>query len=109
MRIKFPEYKIYGDSIDAFLSMLTRAAGEKGVLTNVDVGRIKKALPDLNTDTIYTATEKMKNFRGLLESIKNGTIDAYTAQQFGITPKQIGEVQSSTSDNDYIKSLNLGK
>ena len=98
---------LYLSSTEAFLSMLTRAAGERGVLTNVDVGRLRKALPNLGmlgADTKDVAEAKMQSLRDLFAGIAQGTVDAYTAEKFGISLK---EIQPSTEVLDYIKSLNL--
>ena len=45
-----PDASVFLDTTKAFSSLLTRAAGEKGMLTDVDVQRIINALPKL-TDT----------------------------------------------------------
>ena len=58
--------------------MLTRAAGQKGVLTELDVQKIINALPKL-TDTKASAQLKMATLRSLYEAIKNGAIEAYTS------------------------------
>ena len=72
-----PQATVFLSSIDAFSSMLTRAAGEKGVLTTMDVQRIINALPKL-TDTKASANLKIKTLRSLYSSIKEGAIAAYT-------------------------------
>ena len=102
-----PKFKIFNDSVNAFVSMLTRAAGEKGVLTDVDVARVRKALPNTD-DTVETATQKMNNFRGLLEAIKSGAADAYSAQQFGLTIKSgTGSTVSGGTNNNDPMGLGL--
>jgi len=71
-----PDVVNYFSQRDAYLSMITRAAGEKGVLTNTDVNRIKNALPGFN-DTAETAKNKMSLFPQLFESIVKGKVQAY--------------------------------
>lgn len=69
--------RLYMTTRDAFLSQLTRAAGEKGVLTDQDVARIKNALPALN-DTKIVKEQKLKNLKELFTTIKTGSVSAYT-------------------------------
>lgn len=64
-------------SINAFSSLLTRAAGEKGMLTNQDVQRIINALPKI-TDKVEVLDKKLKTLRSVYESGKKGTLEAYT-------------------------------
>lgn len=72
-----PDAAVFRDTINAFSSMLTRAAGEKGVLTTQDVQRIINALPKL-TDTSEVALRKLQQLRTLYENIKEGAIKAYS-------------------------------
>ena len=74
-----PDARLFKDEIDAFLSMLTRSAGEKGVLTTQDVDRIKRALPT-ELDTVEIADRKMQTLRTLFESIARGRVNAFTPQ-----------------------------
>lgn len=69
--------KLYMNTRDSFLSLLSRAAGEKGVLTDSDIARIKNALPALN-DTAVVKEQKLKILRGLFSNIKTGALNAYT-------------------------------
>jgi len=103
----FPDMKIYTDTVDAFTSMLARAVGEKGVLTDFDLARVKKSLP-LVSDTVYTASEKLSTFKKLLTSIKDGTIDAYTAKQYGLTINESNTgtlAQPSSTLSQGVKDL----
>ena len=72
-----PDAVVFLSSLDAFSSMLTRAAGEKGVLTTQDVQRIINALPKL-TDTKASAKLKIDTLKSLYEAIKSGSVSAYT-------------------------------
>ena len=72
-----PNAVLFKSTIDAFTSQLSRAAGEKGVLTDQDVARIKAALPSLN-DTKDIAAAKLGTLRSLFESKKQGAVSAYT-------------------------------
>lgn len=74
-----PEFKVYNDTIESFLTMLSRATGEKGVITNQDVARIQKALPN-SMDTLETANQKMQTLRNMFTSIMSGGVSAYTGQ-----------------------------
>lgn len=71
-----PDAVVFDSSVNAFSSLLTRAAGEKGTLTDQDVARIINALPT-KTDTISTAAKKAETLIGLYNSIKQGSIDTY--------------------------------
>lgn len=59
------EAKLYQEVKRAFLTTLSRASGERGVLTDADIQRIGEALPDFN-DTKELANQKMAEVRGLL-------------------------------------------
>lgn len=72
-----PDAAAYLDTVKSFGSMLTRAAGEKGVLTQLDVDKILNALPKL-TDTVDSKNKKLKMLRGLYGAIKTSSIEAYT-------------------------------
>ena len=63
----------------AFLSLLTRAAGEKGVLTNQDVARIKEALPSFY-DTPDVAAEAWGTIRTIITSAVTNTVEPYSSQ-----------------------------
>ena len=61
---------------NSVLSLITRAAGEKGVLTNQDVARIKEALPSYG-DNAGLATQKANNLLNVLNSVFKGAVQAY--------------------------------
>lgn len=61
---------------NSMLSLLTRAAGEKGVLTNQDIARIAEAMPSYG-DSSTLASEKAKNFSQVMNSVLQGAISAY--------------------------------
>ena len=85
-----PDAVVFLSSLDAFSSMLTRAAGEKGVLTTQDVQRIINALPKL-TDTQASAGLKIKTLKSLYEAIKSGSVSAYTESisELGESEKEV--------------------
>ena len=60
-----PEAANYYDTVDAFMSLLSRAAGEKGVLTDQDIKRIKKAVPTFY-DTQETAARKWTTIKTVI-------------------------------------------
>jgi LysM repeat protein len=61
---------------NSVLSLLTRAAGEKGVLTNQDIERVAQALPSYS-DSATLAAQKAANFSSVLQSVLTGAISAY--------------------------------
>jgi hypothetical protein len=67
---------VYSSTIGTFRSLLTRAAGEKGVLTQKDVENIEKALPQFG-DPEDVWRQKLLNLRGLYSSIATGVVEAY--------------------------------
>ena len=67
-----PEAAAYKNSVDAFLSKLARASGERGVLTDTDLKRIKKAIPGF-----YITPETAKQQWDLIESIIQDSLSLY--------------------------------
>jgi hypothetical protein len=88
-----PDAAVYKDTVNAFLAQLTRASGEKGVLTSQDVNRIKNALPSFS-DTKDIASRKLQNLRDLFSAIKEGSTATYT--------QPLNKVQSTGEDNDPL-------
>lgn len=64
---------------NSVLSLLTRATGEKGVLTDQDVARIAQALPSYG-DSATLAAKKAANFSNVLKANISGTVEAYVGQ-----------------------------
>jgi len=77
---------------DAFGSMLTRAAGQTGVLTQQDVEYILRALPAPG-DTVAIAQGKMRVFRALYRGIVDAKLSAYGAAPLG-GPAPGGQTQA---------------
>lgn len=71
-----PDAQIFEQTRDAFLAQLSRATGEKGVLTDQDVQRIKNAVPT-SYETMDTAAAKIAQLRQVYNDIKAGAINAY--------------------------------
>lgn len=69
-----PSAAAYDQTKQAFLSKLSRASGEKGVLTDQDIKRIEKAIPSFY-DTPEVASEKL----ALIRQIIGGAIESKTA------------------------------
>ena len=66
----------YKDTKDAFLSKLSRASGEKGVLTDKDIERISKALPRF-TDSPETAARKIQTVRQIIGDAVSAKLSTY--------------------------------
>jgi hypothetical protein len=60
----------------SLLSLITRAAGEKGVLTDVDVQRIAEALPSYG-DNKELAAKKSANMMSVINSVLQGAVKSY--------------------------------
>jgi hypothetical protein len=95
-----PDAAVYLSTVEAFGSMLARAAGEKGVLTTEDVQRITRGLPKL-TDTKTVAQSKMQVLRSLYEAIKDGAVSAFTNPIPGLETGAGGPAGADISDLDF--------
>lgn len=61
---------------NSVLSLLTRAAGERGTLTKEDIARISEAMPSYS-DNKELAAQKAANFSSVLQSVITGALNAY--------------------------------
>jgi hypothetical protein len=68
--------KLYENQKKAFLSMISRALGEKGVLTDFDLARVERALPKIG-DNASIAQKDFATLSQILEDIKMGTTSTY--------------------------------
>jgi hypothetical protein len=80
-----PEAALYKDIKDAFLTTLSRASGERGVLTDKDIERLDNALPDFN-DTEDLARRKMQEVKDLLYN-RLGISESDAAELLGLEEK----------------------
>jgi hypothetical protein len=99
-----PDAVLFDSSISAFSSLLTRAAGEKGVLTDQDVARIINGLPT-RTDTVQSATKKVEALRSIYEATKNGVFDSYIGAkkpQTQTTGQNIIQTKIGAVDNSWF-------
>jgi hypothetical protein len=88
-----PNAQIFEQTRSAFLAQLAKAAGEKGVLTDPDIERIRSATPNA-TDTIESAGLKIQQLRGIYEDVKNGAVSAYLGSKQPTAPKGDSVVQT---------------
>lgn len=91
-----PSENVYIKTVDSFLSLLTRAAGEKGVLTTIDVNRIKQALPTAS-DTVTTRNAKLAQLESVFNSQLNGAVSSYIGSKASIDTNQ----GQTTGGNSY--------
>lgn len=82
------------------LSLLTRAAGEKGTLTNQDVARIANALPSYG-DSATLAAQKAANMTEVLQSVFSGSVKTYIGGVGGSPSSKAG-----TGDQPQTMTLN---
>src|SRR3990167_1573238 len=69
---------LYNSQKESLLASLARATGERGVLTDQDVERARKALPSL-TDTSSVANGKLEQFKSLMEEFKSRAVKTFTS------------------------------
>lgn len=67
------------DRLKENLSTLARAMGERGVLTDQDVARVKKAIPTLYTDS-RLGPRQFQTLRSLFLSFKTRAVQTYTSE-----------------------------
>lgn len=101
-----PDLHLYITSRDAFGSMLTRAAGESGVLTQQDVSRILRALPDPTVDTQDTAAAKLRTLRSLYKSVVQGAMAAYSS---GEVPTPEDFAAAGVRDGGVLRDPDTGR
>ncbi len=65
-----PEAAAYSATQESYLTMIARAAGEKGTLTDQDIKRIQQALPKFS-DSPATASQKWQSLDVLLKDMEN--------------------------------------
>jgi hypothetical protein len=90
-------------TMDAFVSLLTRAAGEKGVLTDVDVARIRKALPSIG-DSKELALQKAQQLNSVFQSQLSGAIQTYIGGVGGGSSTSSGSSGGSNYEA-YLKAI----
>ncbi len=69
----------YANTVDAFLSRLSRAVGEKGVLTDFDIKRIRKSIPTFSTSP-EAAARQFAIIRTIISSAIESRIKTGSAQ-----------------------------
>lgn len=74
--------KLYQDARNGFLSLITRAAGEKGTLAQGDVERIQAALPSFS-DTKQTAATKIQTLSNIFQSAVQANISSRIGSKMG--------------------------
>lgn len=90
----------YLQTRQAFLSLLVRGLGEKGVLTNTDIARVEKAIPSQWT----TKNVAEQNFR-TIENILNAATQRYVNS--GGNLSDIQDVISNAQGNQTAKKQNI--
>lgn len=82
---------------NSLLSLITRASGEKGTLTDVDVARIRNALPGYG-DNAELAKNKVANLDAVLKSVIAGSVNAY----IGTHSNNVNQPSNNTSSATQI-------
>lgn len=89
--------KQFVSSINSMLSLISRASGERGVLTDQDVNRIKNALPSYGDDK-ETAQNKVNQLSTVMRSAFNAAIDSYVGKKGSVSP-QVSQPAAGTTAN----------
>lgn len=103
--IKGTNANLYKSGVDSLLSILTRAAGEKGVLTSQDVQRIKNAIPMFSwtgADTAESAKQKLTNLQTLFDEIFSGALTSYIG---GKSTTNMGTSGGDAEYQSYLKAI----
>lgn len=91
--------KAFISARQSLLSLITRAAGEKGMLTNTDVQRIANALPSYG-DNKDLAIQKATNLDTVIQSVFQGAVKAYI-QNNGTGTSNSGSSGQTSSGLNY--------
>lgn len=99
---------VYNRMVNAFLTTLSRATGERGTLTNQDVARAKGLVPNV-FDTKATTAELNNELDNFLQEMEDRTIHIGTTvlpQQQGRSGGQppLGADQPNTVDDEVLTS-----
>jgi len=81
--------KLFVSQLQAMLSTISRATGERGVLTEQDVNRVKNALPAYGDDR-DTAMKKAQMLGDVIKSTFDGAMDSYVGAN-GKIPSQVND------------------
>ena len=91
---------------NSLLSLITRASGENGVLTNTDVNRIANALPSYG-DSKELAQKKATNLDNVIKSVVQGAVQAYvgnsTQGQQSVVTQKDGSEWKQNPDGSYTR------
>lgn len=99
-----PEAVLLQNTIDNFTSNLANATGQKGVLTELDVQKVKNGLPN-EKDTVATALAKLKVFDDLFEQTKFSSLQAYSQPIGKLLEGVQGQPSNSAPQSTGKKSL----
>lgn len=104
----------YQAMADGMLANISRATGERGVLTNQDIDRVKKNIPTvLDTDTV--ARNKLKNIDDLFNEFQQRTLTTYTQPMGGLGAGAVAPVAAAPAISDdaayqeYLKMVGSKK
>lgn len=99
---KNPDAALYESSRQGLLAALSRATGERGVLTNQDVERARTLLPTL-FDSKAVAQRKTKQLEEYFDGLERRVALAYTEKAKAPTT----DSKATQADIDYVKSLGI--
>ena len=85
----------------SMLSLFSKATGEKGTLTDVDVERIKKALPGYS-DNSELAKNKVADLDAVLKSVVAGSVNSYIGTHSNNVNQPLNNTPSATQALDSV-------
>lgn len=95
----------YQAMADGMLANISRATGERGVLTNQDIDRVRKNIPSVN-DTEAVSRNKLKNIDNLFSEFQQRAITTYTSKGEAIVG---GAVSPAGEEIELVRDPKTGK
>lgn len=95
---------IYNAKKKAFLAQLSRASGERGVLTDQDIARIMASIPGF-FDTKKSAEDKLRTTERIINEIQQRAEQALVGSPFSQQKTKKGKKMKDLSDNELLRQL----
>jgi LysM repeat protein len=89
---------------DSVVSIISKALGEKGTLTDYDIDRVREALPSYG-DNKELALQKSRNLSQALSSVYIGSVKAYLGRQKNVSGNITND--SASEYTRYLQSIGI--